>query len=224
MVGIGNESKRYPEEKNGVLTILGICLCVILMPLLFFNILLIIDGYSNPDEVPGIKGYKPMMVLTDSMSPTIKSGDLIIIKEIDPNLLKIGDIITFYDPAGNGQTTVTHTINNIVIENEKLMFETKGDNNNTPDRLLVESEAVIGVYVFRIPIAASIAMYLQTLPGLILCIFLPLGIIILYNLIRRRRYEKEQELETQKMMLELMSLRLERDSNEIKIRNDRYQS
>ena len=126
--------------------------------------------------------------------------------------MEIGDIITFYDPAGNGQTTVTHTINNIIIENEKLMFETKGDNNNTPDRLLVESEAVIGVYVFRIPIVAKVAMYLQTLPGLILCIFLPLGIIILYDLIRRRRYEQMQEIERQEMMLELLSLRSERDS------------
>ena len=213
MVGIGNERKHILAENNGALTVVGIFLCIILIPILFFNTLLIIKGYSNPDEVPGIKGYKPMMVLTDSMYPTIKSGDLIIIKEIDPNLLEIGDIITFYDPAGNGQTTVTHTINNIIIENEKLMFETKGDNNNTPDRLLVESEAVIGVYVFRIPIVAKVAMYLQTLPGLILCIFLPLGIIILYNLIRRRRYEEMQEIENQEMMLELMALRSEIDEN-----------
>lgn len=192
------------------LTILGIFLCAILIPLLFCNISLIIQGYQNPDEVPGIKGYKPMMVLTDSMAPTIKSGDLIIIKEIDPNELKVGDIITFFDPAGNGQTTVTHTIISICTENGKLMFETKGDNNNAPDRLLVESEAVIGVYMYRLPILASVAMFMQTVPGLILCIFVPLGIFILCDLRRRRLYEKQYDYETQALMAELSSLRSER--------------
>ena len=211
MFGIG--SKKHDSE-DGIfgLTVLGICLCVVLIPLLICNISLIIQAYKNPDEVPGINGYKPMMVLTDSMSPTIKSGDLIVIKEVDPNSLKVGDIITFFDPAGNGQTTVTHTIKSICTENGVLMFETQGDNNNAPDRLLVEAEAVIGIYGFRLPLVANGVMFMQTVPGLVLCIFGPMGIFILFDLKRRREYEKQQELEREGLLAELSSLRSGRDS------------
>ena len=199
------------EKQQRVLTVLGIIICIILIPLLLINIILIIEGFTNPDEVPALAGYSPMMVLTDSMSPKIKSGDLIIIKEIDPTTLKVDDIITFFDPAGNGQTTVTHRILKIENIDGKLMFETQGDNNNTPDRLLVEAEAVIGIYLFRIPIVANIIMFMQTVPGLILCIFVPLIALAAYDLFRRKKYDKKQEEEKQALLNELGRLRLEKE-------------
>lgn len=205
------ERQASSDKKNIVLTILGIILCIILVPLLLCNIILIIQGYVNPDVVPSIGGYKPMMVLTDSMSPTIKSGDLILIKEVDPETLEVGDIITFFDPAGNGQSTVTHTIKSISRENGKLKFETKGDNNNTPDRLFVEAEAVIGIYLFRIPVLADIAMFMQTVPGLILCVFVPLGALIAYDMIRRRIYDLDQEDRKQALLDELAILKAEKE-------------
>ena len=201
--------KKKAQLGDGVigLTIIGICLCAILIPILICNISLIIQGYRNPDKVPGIQGYKPMLVLTDSMAPTIKSGDLIIIKEVDPNTLKEGDIITFFDPAGNGKSTVTHTIVGVNTENGKLRFKTQGDNNNTPDRLLVDADAVVGVYQMRLPMVATVVMFMQTVPGLILCIFLPLGVFIAYDLIRRRLYEKQYNDDRQRLLDELNALR-----------------
>ncbi len=196
--------------RQKTLTVLGIVLCVILVPLLLVNIILIIQGFVNPDEVPGIGGYKPMMVLTDSMDPTIKSGDLIIIKEIDPTTLKVGDIITFFDPAGNGHTTVTHTIIDITEVDNILMFETQGDNNNTADRLLVEEDAVVGIYLFRVPIVANIAMFMQTVPGLILCIFVPLTAFVVYDIIRRRKFEQKHESDKEALLAELALLKAEK--------------
>lgn len=199
------------------LTILGIILCVILVPLLIINIILIIQGAVNPDEVPGIMGYKPMMVLTESMDPKIKSGDLIIIKEIDPTSLKEGDIITFFDPAGNGHSTVTHRIETRIEDPENgLCFETKGDNNNTADRLYVEAEAVVGIYLFRIPVVANIAMFMQTVPGLIICIFVPLVAFVAYDLIRRRQFEKSQKDDKDALLAELEYLRAEKAKMENK--------
>jgi signal peptidase len=195
------------DKRHKVLTILGIILCVIMVPILIFNISLIIQGFADPNEVPGVFGLKPMMVLTDSMSPTIKSGDLIIIKEIEPSTLEVGDIITFYDPAGNGQSTVTHTIKSISVIDGKLMFETKGDNNNIPDRLLVEDNAVIGIYLFRIPLVANFTMFIQTVPGLISCIFVPLGALIIFDLFRRRIYDRKQEAYKHALLDEIEALR-----------------
>ena len=199
------------------LTILGIILCVILVPLLIINIILIIQGAVNPDEVPGIMGYKPMMVLTESMDPKIKSGDLIIIKEIAPTSLKEGDIITFFDPAGNGHSTVTHRIETRIEDPEKgLCFETKGDNNNTADLKYVEAEAIVGIYLFRIPVVANIAMFMQTVPGLIICIFVPLVAFVAYDLIRRRQFEKSQKDDKDALLAELEYLRAEKAKMENK--------
>lgn len=199
------------------LTILGIILCVILVPLLIINIILIIQGAVNPDEVPGIMGYKPMMVLTESMDPKIKSGDLIIIKEIDPTSLKEGDIITFFDPAGNGHSTVTHRIETRIEDPENgLCFETKGDNNNIADSKYVEAEAVVGIYLFRIPVVANIAMFMQTVPGLIICIFVPLVAFVAYDLIRRRQFEKSQKDDKDALLAELEYLRAEKAKMENK--------
>ena len=44
----------------------------------------------------------------------------------------------------------------IVNDETGLWFQTKGDNNNIPDREFVESSAVVGIYVFRIPYIANI--------------------------------------------------------------------
>ena len=203
--------------KHRIFTILGILLCAILAPILILNLILVIQGAVNPDEVPGIMGYKPMMVLTESMDPKIKSGDLIIIKEIDPTSLKEGDIITFFDPAGNGHSTVTHRIETRIEDPENgLCFETKGDNNNTADRLYVEAEAVVGIYLFRIPVVANIAMFMQTVPGLIICIFVPLVAFVAYDLIRRRQFEKSQKDDKDALLAELEYLRAEKAKMENK--------
>lgn len=199
------------------LTVLGVVLCVILVPLLLLNIILIIQSAVNPDEVPGIGGYKPMMVLTDSMDPKIKSGDLIIIKEVDPNTLEEGDIITFFDPAGNGHTTVTHRIETRIDDPKSgLYFETKGDNNNTSDSRPVKADAVVGIYLFRIPVVAHIAMFMQTVPGLIICIFVPLIAFVAYDLIRRRQFDKSQKDDKDALLAELEYLRAEKAKMENK--------
>ena len=61
------------EEKSTtghkILTIVGIVICVILVPILAMNVTMIIKGLVNKDEVPTIGGYAPLIVLTDSMNP-----------------------------------------------------------------------------------------------------------------------------------------------------------
>ena len=210
-----NENLTTDTKKTStthrIFTIIGIILCVILAPLLILNIILVIQGAVNPEEVPGIAGYKPMMVLTESMEDYILAGDIIIAKEIDPTTLKVGDVVTFFDPTGNGTSTVTHRIIDVVNDETGLWFQTQGDNNNTPDRELVESAAVIGIYVFRIPYVAHIALFMQTIPGLIISIFVPLCAFVGYDLIRRRQFEKKKDEDRDALLAELEALRAEKN-------------
>ena len=99
-------SKEKGNLTHNILTVVGTVLCVILVPILIINITLIIKSFTNKDEVPSVGGIFPLIVLTDSMYPEIESGDLIINKTIDPEDVKNGDVISFFDPAGTAQRSL----------------------------------------------------------------------------------------------------------------------
>ena len=189
-------------------TVIGVAVCVLLLPLLIMNLILIVKSFVNSDEVPSIGGVTPMIVLTDSMDPVIKSGDLIFAKSIDPAEVAVGDVITFFDPAGSGTSTVTPRAVEAVRE-EGLHFRTKGDANNTEDRSLVPAENLIGVYRARLPGMGQVAMFLQTTPGLLLCVVLPLGALVAVDLIRRKRAAKAQDDDRDQLLAQLEALKAE---------------
>lgn len=206
-----NKNKKINFDK--VLTIIGIVLIVILTPLLIMNVTMIIKSFVNEDEVPGIGKYVPFIVTTESMEDVILGGDIIICKKIDDMDALIADeeegsIISFYDPAGNGISVVTHRI--ITKEKRddgKWYFETKGDNNTGKDALWVCEDKVIAEYSFRIPILGHISLFMSTVPGLITCVILPLGLLIGYDVIRRRIYDKANQQDTEALLAELEALK-----------------
>lgn len=203
-----NKNVAREESRQKLLTIIGAILCVILIPILIVNMTLIVKSYVNEDQVPGIGGYSPLIVLTDSMYPEIESGDLIIVRQIDPAAVKVGDVISFFDPAGNGTSVVTHRVIEIVTEDGVTKWRTRGDNNNTEDRELVPMENLVGVWEdTRIAGAGNVAMFLQSTPGLIVCIACPIALLVGYDVLRRRKYEKARKQDTDALLAELEQLR-----------------
>lgn len=199
------------KEKNSlfhnILTVIGAVLCVILTPILIVNCTLIIKSYTS-EEVPSVGGYLPQIVLTDSMYPEIQSGDLIICHTAEPEEVEEGDVISFFDPAGNGITIVTHRVMEISQQDGKIMWKTKGDNNNTEDRLLVSEDKLVAVYEgTRIGGLGNVALFMQTTPGLVVCVVLPLIVLVAYDMIRRRLYEKANQNDTDQLLKELEELR-----------------
>ena len=200
--------KQNATASNQVLTIIGIVLCVILVPILIVNCTLLLKSFVNKDEVPDFGGVMPLIVLTDSMYPDIKSGDLIICKTVDVETIEVDDVISFYDPAGNGVSVVTHKVIEIVTEDGQLAFRTKGINNNTEDRLLVPADKVIAEYTgVRIPGAGNVAIFMQSTAGLIVCVVLPIVLFVGYDVIRRKMYEKNKGDDMEELKRELEALK-----------------
>lgn len=212
------------------MTIVGIVICVILVPILIINLTMIIKGLVNKEKVPTFGGYAPLIVLTDSMSPTIKAGDLIVVKSVDASQVKEGDVISFFDPASSGTAVVTHRVlvsdgdvkaqlklpswhnmeNEPGIEGsgENLIFHTQGDYNNTPDEDPVPAGKLVGVWTgVNLRGAGNVAMFLQSTPGLILCIGVPIVILVAYELIRRKLYERSKRQDTDELLKELEALK-----------------
>ena len=203
-----NKGAKGSDSVNRVLTVIGSIMCIILIPILIVNCTLIIKSFINKDEVPSFGGVLPLIVLTDSMYPDIKSGDLIICKEIDPKEIEVGDVISFYDPAGNGTAVVTHKVIDILEEDGKRSFRTKGINNNTEDKLPVSADKVIAEYSgIRIPAAGNVAIFMQTTAGLIICVIVPIVLFVGYDILRRRKYEKTKGDDLEALMAELEALK-----------------
>ena len=208
-------SKQQKETTNfthKALTVIGTILCIILTPVLIINLTLIAKSYINQDEVPSVGGWLPLIVLTDSMQPEIDGGDLIICHTIEAEEIKTGDVIAFFDPAGNGTSIVTHRVIEIVEENGELSFRTKGDNNNAEDKLLVSENDLVAIYKTRIAGAGNVAMFMQSPTGLIVCVVLPIVMLVGYDLIRRKLYERKRDDDTAALMAELEALRAEKAS------------
>lgn len=103
-----------------------------------------------------------MVVVSGSMIPTINVNDIIIVKGVNPQTLKVGDIIVFHDPrfkigslCGDGHCIVHRIVE--VIRDEVPKFKTKGDANMMQDPFIVDSNHVIGKVILVIPEIGIIA-------------------------------------------------------------------
>lgn len=215
-----NKEKKTPQKearggKAG--TVIGVILCVLLIPILIVNVTMIIKGYANKDKVPTFLGYAPMIVLSPSMDPAIKEGDLAVIKTVDAADVQVGDVISFFDPDSSQGSVLTHRVTAInQTETGEITFTTKGDANNAEDPSPVPADSLIGVYRFRIPGAGKIAMFLQTTPGYIVSVALPLILLVAYELIRRRKYDRSKDADTKALLAELEALRAKQAQTEAK--------
>ncbi len=211
------------DKKQKVLNIVGIALCVILIPILIMNCVLIVKGLVNEKEVPGLFGRTPLIVLTDSMYPEIKSGDIIICKDISPEDVKVGDVISFFDPEDkNGVAVVTHRVIEIITDDDgKLYFRTKGDNNNANDKASVPAENLVGLWTeTRFAGLGHVALFMQSTWGLVVCIFLPLALFVGYEVFRRRKQDTKQQSDMDALMAELAALKAQQAEQQNKDNND----
>ena len=93
-----------------------------------------------------------MVMMTDSMSPTIENGDTFLVDtEYDFHNLTVGSVIVYYSGLDENEDSyelmVTSRIVDIKDTGTNRYFKTKGDNNKRDDQGWVRESAVIGVFV-----------------------------------------------------------------------------
>ena len=202
------------EKNHKILTVIGIVLCVILIPILIVNCTLIVKSLINKDEVPDFGGVLPMIVLSPSMEPDIMEGDLIFCVTVDPDEIEVGQVISFFDPSGKGTMVVTHKVDEIIVEDGKTYFKTYGINNKNADGTYdkdpkpVPAGNLVGRYTgIRLPAVGSFAMFMQTPAGLILCVAVPIIALIGYDLVRRKMFDKKNGEDVDALKAELAALK-----------------
>lgn len=106
-------------------------------------------------------GYQVFNVVSGSMEPEYSVGDLLYVKQVDPDSVKVGDVITFV--LNEDLVVATHRV--IEVDAENRRFYTKGDANDTPDAAPVHFNNLIGVPQFSIPLLGYVSNYIQNPPG-----------------------------------------------------------
>ena len=159
-----------------IINIIKIILIIIIIPFLIISLIIMVKAKMHPDKIPDIFGVKPMIVLSGSMETSIYRGDLVFVKMVDTENLKVNDIIAFRNEEN---TVTTHRVVEIVKQDGKTFFKTKGDNNNAEDSNLVDASKVEGIYTSKIPKLGNVLMFIKEPKNLliILLVILVLGLI-----------------------------------------------
>lgn len=158
-----------------------------------------------------IFGYRAYIVMTDSMAATdFDAGSLILVKEIDPAQLQVGDIITFVSQNSESfGETITHKIREITRDkNGDRAFVTYGTTTGSDDTVLVTAPYILGKYELAIPHVGTFFNFLKTPQGYFVCILIPFMLLILHQgintikLFRRYKGEQMEEMNAEKAKLE----------------------
>ncbi len=164
---------------------------VLLWVFIIFAVFMTVIAFTSTKNELGVSvilGKMPITILTESMEPTLKKGDLIISHELKPeqkSLLREDDIITYaVDLNNDGLMELnTHRIVSVRSEAGFVYYTTKGDNNVIADTDEVRYDNVIGVYNGRrVPGVGSVLNFLQKPNGFLICVVIPLVLFLLYEL------------------------------------------
>lgn len=119
-------------------------------------------------------GFKCFTVISGSMQPEYMVGDLIYVKEVNPNSIKAGDDITFI--LNEDLVIATHRVVRVDAVNQH--FYTKGIANDVEDSEPVHFKNVIGVPEFSIPKLGYVANFIQNPPGMYIAIAVIITLIL----------------------------------------------
>ena len=137
-------------------------------------------------------GLRVFNVISGSMEPTYSVGDLIYVKEVDPDSVKVGDPITFV--LNEDLAVATHRV--VAVDGENRQFTTKGDANENEDAAPVHFNNLIGVPVFAIPLLGYVSAYIQSPPGMYVAIgfgVILLVVVFLPDLLGKKAKKEEEE-------------------------------
>lgn len=220
--------KKTWQTVKKVFTILVAVIAVLVM---VFTIISVATFNRNDRN---LFGFKAFIVLSDSMSATdFSAGDVVFVKNVDPDTLQEGDIISYTSQnQENYGEVVTHKIRARTTDaNGDPGFITYGTTTGTDDELVVTYPFINGKYQFSVAKLGTFFQFLKTVPGYIVCILVPFLILIgmqalnTVKLFRQYKSEQVAELQAEKaeiaeerkrseeMMAELLALKAQMAQN-----------
>jgi signal peptidase len=105
-------------------------------------------------------GFHPFAVQGHSMVPSIRSGDAIITRMVEPASLHVGDVVTFSAREAQGRS-FTHRVVNATRRGQTFHFETKGDASTNSEHWSIDADEQVGRLAVRLPRVGFVARLLS---------------------------------------------------------------
>ena len=194
------------KKKLDFLLTIILVVCVLVTGMLIFQM--------AKGENPSLFGYRIFHIVTGSMEPTLEIGGNVVVKKVDPQELKVGDIITFQskDLQIYGQAN-THRIVEIQQGEEGICFVTKGDANAREDILQVHEADIYGKVLFYTQAVKWFSLFMEfihTKAGFVTVIILPLMLATYFFV---KDFVKEVNETIRKQQLEELEQEKEEDDS-----------
>ena len=161
-------------------------ICAILLILIIA--VLALQRFSNNEKA--ISGFRVFNVATGSMIPKYQVGDVLVVKEQDPNTLKVGDDITYLGEHGSfAGRVVTHQIIEIEETVGGRVFHTKGIANPAEDPTIT-GDQIYGKVIYKCILISLLTKLMNNMTAFYIVFFVPLAVLFFLQL-KNGRDEKE---------------------------------
>ena len=180
------KTTKFLGKVGGVLSTVLIVLEIVLI--LFVVVSKMMGG------TPALFGYQMYVVVTPSMEPEIRVGDVLISKKYTGGELREGDVITYLGREGDlAGKMITHEIIAIQGEGDHERIIAKGIANSAPDPAITR-EDIASVMVYKTVLIGFIYSIISSTWGFWLLVVAPLVVMIVAEIVTLvREIKKEGE-------------------------------
>ena len=187
--------------ENPVLKLINNIVYVILF-LIVASVLFVVILQRASNNAIALGWVRVFNIISESMIPKYNIGDVLVVKSIEPQNIKVGDDIAYIGQESTfNQKIVTHQVIKIDYENGEYIFHTKGIANILEDPLVHQNQ-VFGKVVYKIWILSLISKILSNVYVVFFGIFVPIVILIFWTILKLKGLveveEYEEEIEPKK--------------------------
>lgn len=180
--------------ENPVLKLINNIVYVILF-LIVASVLFVVILQRASNNAIALGGVRVFNIISESMIPKYNIGDVLVVKSIEPQNIKVGDDIAYIGQESTfNQKIVTHQVIKIDYENGEYIFHTKGIANILEDPLVHQNQ-VFGKVVYKIWILSLISKILSNVYVVFFGIFVPIVILIFWTILKLKGLVEVEEYE-----------------------------
>lgn len=121
------------------------------------SVLCVIVGLTAVSALPALLGWRTTVVMSGSMEPGIRTGDVVATQPVDPGVVIPGQVVLVRDP-GQPDHLLMHRLVSIDADGKLV---TKGDANRDQDSTPVEPADLLGLPRLRVPFIGLPIVWLQ---------------------------------------------------------------
>ncbi len=187
------EKIQNSKKTNIAKNIWNIFMKILTIIIAIISIIIVVQKVTNNKQ--SFLGYRIFRVQTGSMIPKYQVGDVILVKEINTDKIKVGDDVTYLGKEGSTKgILITHRVIDIEEKDGQKAFHTQGIANNLEDPIVYGNQ-INGVVQFRMFFLTLICRLLNNKYIFYFCGILPLTIYVFFRVFKgsHDKYEKRIE-------------------------------